>query len=537
MSAATYALSPDFREHSAGHWTAVYNRHWGGLCLLDGEARGFLQQFALPQRVINDEGAGPGLLVRANSPEARLLRQLALRHILDVSGEASGRSEEASDRTSPELVTAPIISLTQPPVAASRINVVQLVLINGCNFGCTYCFEGVQGADLTRPQPPALLQVRRGSAKADADDEKHGVTVNLQNSVYASDVRIAHQRASDNRLMRPEQAIEYAARAIAAAKSSGTDRLMIQFFGGEPLMNWPAIRSVLQRFGHGENEGIEIDYTIVTNGSLIRDEVARAFHEYEVGVCVSFDSPESNSRPLKNGADSRPIVFKGLRMLQSHDVRVAMNIALSTDTWATFGPSLIDFALDYGIREIGVVVDLDPGFYSAFGSKAITEKVWSVVAAGHERGIVVTGYWHQIFQLLSGFAVISQRGFKNCSATGAQLSIEPNGSVFSCKAGSGHFGSILDEDLLQSAAYRKHAALRQNNPAFCRGCEIEGFCAGLCLGPREKAYGTINEMEPAACGFYREITHKFIEAQQPYRIATFELAAARQAESDCRATA
>ena len=525
--ATLYGLSSDFREHPVGEWTAVYNRHWGGLCLLDAEARRFLEQFSTPQVVHGDGPGKAGVFVVSDSPESRLLRQLALRRVL-VAVDPSATGADALGAPQGEVLTAtelPVTSLTQPPISAQRINVVQLVMINSCNFGCTYCFEGVQGADLKK-QPDSIVKIRRpGNEPATEDETK----INLLNSVYASEVRIQHQRDAENRLMRPEQAVDYISKAIAVAKKSGTTRLMIQFFGGEPLLNWRAIRAVLETFKHGEDHGIQIDYTTVTNGSLIRKEVAEAFRDYEVGVCVSFDSPESTSRPLKNGDDSRPIVLEGLRMLQEHGVRVAMNVALSTDTWETFGPPLIDFALEYGISEIGVVVDLDPNFYSRFGSTAITSKVWSVVQEGQDRGVVVTGYWHQIFQLLSNFGAITQRGFKNCSATGAQLSIEPNGSIFSCKAGSGRFGSIHDENILQSPTYREHAALRQNNPPFCRGCEIEGFCAGLCLGPREKAYGTIEKMEPAACGFYREITHKFIEAQAPYEIATFDLASARGA--------
>lgn len=106
----------------------------------------------------------------------------------------------------------------------------------------------------------------------------------------------------------------------------------------------------------------------------------------------------------------------------------------------------------------------------------------------------------------------------------AQFSIEPNGSVFACKAGSTLLGSI-DEgtNLLDAPAYVEHAKLRHENPSFCHGCEIEGFCAGLCLGPLEKKYAAIDVAEPSACDFYREITRKHIESLQPFEIATFDL--------------
>jgi uncharacterized protein len=523
-----YVISPDLRQHAVGEWVAVYNRKWGGLCFLDSEAHEFLLQFATPRQAPpyapSDDDA---------PPEVRLLQQLMLRQLV-VATDRDAVPLQPARPGAADGVRSLLAPVAPPAEAPPKVNVVQLVLVNACNFGCTYCFEGVQGTDLEQ-EKPKLIQLKK---PAGTDEARAGETVvNLYNSVYASPERHAHQRDPENRLMEPDKAVEYVARAIDVARGTGTTRLMIQFFGGEPLMNWPAIRAVLDAFGDGAAHGVGLDYTIVTNGSLIRPEVAQAFHDHQVGVCVSFDSATSSSRPLKNGKDSRPMVLKGLRQLQAHKVRVALNAALSMDTWDEFGPELVDFALDHGIHEIGVVVDLDPGFYEKHGSAGITEKLWTLVEAGRQNGVVVTGYWHQIFQLLNAFAAVPQRGFKNCSAKGAQLSIEPNGAVFSCKAGSGYFGSIEDEELLTSPVYRQHSALRHQNPAFCNGCEIEGFCAGLCLGPLEKKFNSIDTVEPAACGFYRNITRKFIEAQRPYEIATFHLADARKRAASATASA
>jgi uncharacterized protein len=171
-----------------------------------------------------------------------------------------------------------------------------------------------------------------------------------------------------------------------------------------------------------------------------------------------------------------------------------------------------------------VVVDFDPSFYERFSATDIVAKILAVSKAGAPYGIVLTGYWHLIFQVLTDFDSVMRRGFKNCSAKGAQLSVEPNGSVFSCKAGSGLFGSINSGNgLLQSEVYRAHANLRHQNPSICTGCEIEGFCAGLCLGTLEKKFGTVNAIEPAACEFYRKITRELIRSVKPHEVAMFEL--------------
>ncbi|WP_277189425.1 radical SAM/SPASM domain-containing protein [Caballeronia sp. BR00000012568055] len=489
MQYKRYVLSADAIEVPANKHTAVYHRERGGLCLLDDPARrvlhGFREGRTIPVTWLESEAA---------DREIELIQQLAARGLL-VSNEA------------------PI----QPAVSGNKINVIQLILANACNFGCTYCFEGIQGKEMSVEAEVTKIDLSR----LHAPDE---IKIDLHDSMYASKERFEHQYDPANRHMKPQDAVRYVENALAISRASDVNSVMIQFFGGEPLLNWKAIQAVLERFGNGERDRMQIAWSTVTNGSLITEEIAEAFARYEVAVCVSFDSPTSPSRPLKHGGDSTPLVMEGLRRLQAKGCRVAINAALTSSTWNEFDESIVDLAVDVGAGEIGVVVDFDPGFYARFGGQQIVERLWRVVEYGRYRGVVLTGYWHQIFQLLTGHDAVPERGFKNCSAKGAQLSIEPNGSVFACKAGSTLLGSISQGTaLLDAQPYQAHASLRHENPAPCRGCEIEGFCAGLCLGPLEKKYAAIDAVETSACDFYRGITRKHIESLRPFEVATFDL--------------
>ncbi|MGG7674562.1 radical SAM protein [Pseudomonas sp. WC2] len=486
-----YNISADLMKVEVEKHTAVYHRELGALCLLDEAAHDVLNSFStgrpIPQKWLDEE---------ATSREIELIQQLVARDFL------------ITEKT-------PIIPATSE--ISRKVNIIQLILANACNFGCTYCFEGIQGKEMSAEAEIAKLdQIRLVSL-----DE---VKVDLNDSMYASKERFEHQYDSKNRRMKPADAIRYVENALEACRSTGVNSVMIQFFGGEPLLNWKAIAAVLERFGNGQADGMHIAYSTVTNGSLITEEVAKTFAKYQVAVCVSFDSPTSPSRPLKNGDDSTPVVMQGLRMLQAENNRVAINSALTSSTWEEFDESIVDLAVEVGAGEIGVVVDFDPSFYSRYGAANIVDRLWRVVEYGRQRGVVLTGYWHQIFQVLLGYDAVSERGFKNCSAKGAQFSIEPNGSVFSCKAGSTLIGSIEQKaEILNEPAYLAHAQLRRENPEYCRGCSIEGFCGGLCLGPLEKKYAAIDVVEISACDFYRGITQKHIKALKPFEVPTFNL--------------
>ena len=491
MEKNKYTLSRDVVLRRMDDRTSVYHRQRGGLCMLDKAAVDVLESFKNGRVIPNS-----WIELEAPTREAELIQQLAARGFLI--------NEEA-------------LNLSQSKPVEKKVNIIQLILANACNFGCTYCFEGIQGKEMSVEEEVAKIELIRVVAQ----DE---IKVDINNSMYASKERFEHQFDKKNRHMKPQDAVHYVEKALAASRAGGMYSVMVQFFGGEPLLNWKAIDAVLDRFGDGSKDGMHISYSTVTNGSLITEEVAGKFARHQVAVCVSFDSPTSPSRPLKSGEDSTPVVMQGLRLLQAKGNRIAINAALTSATWDDFNESIVDLAVDVGAGEIGVVVDFDPTFYSSFGTGNIVDRLWKVVEYGRQKGVVLTGYWHQIFQVLLGHDAVAERGFKNCSAKGAQFSIEPNGSVFACKAGSTLLGSIeLGPALLDAPAYLEHAQLRHENPEFCRGCEIEGFCAGLCLGPLEKKYAAIDVVEPAACDFYRGITRKHIDALQPFEIATFDL--------------
>ena len=354
-----YVKSPELVTHSVNELTAVYHRKLGGLCLLDEGALEVLESFERPQRL-------PERSVERKSRRDRLLEQLLGRcFVVKVSTDEGEK---------PHPVT---------PVMP-RINVIQLVMVNGCNFGCTYCFEGRQGADLVRSlkaQKPREIAVQ----------PRDEVTVSLEDSVYASEERNFYQQDPNNRWMSPESAVKYVETALDLAHAAKVPNVMIQFFGGEPLLNPRAVLAVLENIGNGQKFGLEVEYTIVTNGSLITDEIARKFAQYRVGVCVSFDSPNSPARPLKNGQSSVPLVLKGLKKLREYDNRVVLNTALCGSTFDSVNESLIEFAASCGINEIGVVLDLDPTFYSKFGSEKIAQKVSELVEIGKSYGVVVTG--------------------------------------------------------------------------------------------------------------------------------------------------
>lgn len=448
---------------------ALYHRLLGGLFLTDRQTIELLDYFRQPQTLSQARRAHPGLGRAQFDAFVEFFQDRQLLVSADHD-ENSIIETRRRDRLN-DLTTG------------RQIRIVQLVLSNRCNFRCKYCFEGLGETPLSE-------------------------------TIYANSTpeRLAAQASPANFMMGKEDAERYLNEVIEMAKAAGNTSLAVQFFGGEPLIAWKTIRHVLDRFGRGEAHGVDISYSIITNGSLITDEVAQTFRAFDVPVVVSYDSPKSAARPLTGGRNSHEVIQRGLDLLHRYGNRVVLNSVLGEATFASFQCDLVDFAFAHGVYEIGVVLDLDPAFYERRTADEITNRLWEVCQYGWSKGVVVTGYWHQIFQGIVDSDRYKRTGFQNCSAMGVQFSIEPSGDVFSCKASGGYFGNVLRlDDLFGSETYRKYAMRACTSPEPCRNCMLEHFCGGLCLGPVENKYQQdIYCIEEAACNVYREITRRFI---------------------------
>ena len=456
-----YALSDYVRFVHRSEGVAVYHSLLGGLCLVDKAVAEILEGFR----------GGVTVTARLAALPARIRRQGEI--IMDIFA-AKGFLVAPEDKEYARIGRGIQKRLAERLSRGSRVGVIQLVVTNSCNYRCTYCFinQGhTQGTDQGVRRSTAVKMMTAATALTGLD----GV--------------------------------------IGLLRENGKTSLAVQFFGGEPLLNPGTVRSVLEHYGCGEHYGIAINYSIVTNGSLVNDAIVKLFAQYGVTVIISLDSisPEHDQRRTAKGGSGAERVAENVARLRAAGVTVIFNTVLSEETFNGFSPIFIDQSAEYGIGEIGVLLDLNADFYMRHTATEIVEKLWAFYLRGKEMEVVVTGYLHTAFQRMFQFNQLERVGYKTCSATGCQLSIEPDGEVFACKASSGHFGHIGNlKKLVAGETYRRYAMRAANNAADCMGCEIENFCSGLCLGPVEKKYGTVNAIEKSACDVYRLLVRQLV---------------------------
>ncbi|MCC3769268.1 radical SAM/SPASM domain-containing protein [Streptomyces sp. UNOC14_S4] len=390
---------------------------------------------------------------------------------------------------------------------------IQLVLTNACNFSCQGCFAynfdgGVEernhSGESVKPGP-VLVQLRtsrgdsaptlaRGDWNDDAGDQARNPSMHMSPAVAEKTIR----------------------EAVALRKANGGGELTVSFFGGEPTLARGTILHVLRTFGD-RYDGVALSYDMTSNGSRIDAELLAALAEHRVATTVSIDYLVPGTGEFRGGQQQRtgwPVVRKAVLDLKAAGVPVSITSVLSHYTWDKWGTPLIDFVAEAGLDSLDVIVSFQAReFFERHSPHEVAQRLLAAVDHGRERGVQLSGYWYQTFQMIADERKwAAQADYKTCPAVGRQLSIEPNGSVFACKATARRLGTIDDwRGVFASPAYRDYGMRAYTNGPGCRGCELQGTCSGGSAGALEEENGSIQVMSPGYCAYMREVVQGLLE--------------------------
>ena len=148
--------------------------------------------------------------------------------------------------------------------------------------------------------------------------------------------------------------MEMAEKAVDIALQSPEQSLCFEFQGGEPLVNFEIIKHIVE-YAEVHKEKHEIAYTVVTNLTLLQDEMLDFFAQYCFGISTSMDGNElvhNNNRPYADGNGTYKKVTDSIERVRKAGLQIG---AIETTT---------RFSLKYP-REI-VHAYIDMGFESIF---------------------------------------------------------------------------------------------------------------------------------------------------------------------------
>ena len=141
--------------------------------------------------------------------------------------------------------------------------------------------------------------------------------------------------------------------------NSGSRRnLEVDFFGGEPLMNWQVVKDLVA-YGRGQEKlhGKKFRFTLTTNGVLLNDEVMEFANREMSNVVLSIDGRQQvhdKMRPFRNGKGrSELVVPKFQKLAKSRNQNNYYVRGTFTRNNLDFSEDVLHLA-DLGFRQISV---------------------------------------------------------------------------------------------------------------------------------------------------------------------------------------
>ena len=298
-------------------------------------------------------------------------------------------------------------------------------------------------------------------------------------------------------------------RAVDWCLSVCGDEMRIQFFGGEPTLNWPVL-SLAVRYGdmRATEMGKKMGFGLVTNASTLTAERAMFCKNNRIGVLLSYDGPHTND--LTRGHTEE--VVAGLRNALAAGVRASVAMQLPS------GHTRFMYENFVAIEEMGfATIAINPVTHCyepysdedwdniASGLKRIAEHQYERYATG--KGAVYSQFSNQIQsvrRIASQSDWTPQARDASCGACKGSMAIDCDGNIIPCHempCGSGFdryiMGNVMDGTYDPSMRKR---FLETRNLEPCKNCP--STLCGSCRTTNRWATG--DEFEPCleACIFH-----------------------------------
>lgn len=281
-----------------------------------------------------------------------------------------------------------------------------------------------------------------------------------------------------------------AATGIAAVEMAAADgqAFVLQFSGGEPLLNFPVMQEIIR---YVRENGLPAILQLQTNASLITREMAAVLKAGQVGIGISLDGrPDINDRQrcLPDGQGTCRQILTGAGQLAAQGIAAGITCVVTGENVDKLS-GIVEMAYYLGnIRRIGFDLLRTQGRGGEMAAPA-SEAVWQGVKEAFqtaERLKEQTGKAMLFSQAerVDTLAKKQMQGFAHCYAMNGEAAfVDAQGNLYACSslAGNpkfylGHVTTGLDKGRQQ-----KIAALIQDEMSFCMRCPSFSLCGGACF--------------------------------------------------------
>lgn len=359
-----------------------------------------------------------------------------------------------------------------------------LHVAHDCNLACKYCFAGKGEYD----GPKGLMSFETGKRALDFLIEKSGSRRNLE----------------------------------------------VDFFGGEPLLNWDVCKRLVE-YGRSREKECEKNFrfTLTTNGLLLNNEII-SFCNKEMGnVVLSLDGRKITHDRLRVSANNKGsydlIIDKFKKFAESRNQKDYYMRGTYTHYNTDFSKDVIHMA-DLGFRELSiepVVSDPNEPYALRESDLPVLKEQYEILASEmlrrYRKGDGFT-FYHYMIDLDSGPCIVKR--VSGCGVGTEYMAVTPDGELYPCHQFVGDDKFLLG-DIWRGVTNGKVLEQFKNCSVYshseCRDCFAKLYCSGGCAANAYHSTGSVSGVYEFGCELHRKriecaVMLKVAEAEENLKI-------------------
>lgn len=299
------------------------------------------------------------------------------------------------------------------------------------------------------------------------------------------------------------------------ANSGNRHNLEVDFFGGEPLMNWQVVKDLVA-YGR-EQEKIHnkhFRFTLTTNGVLLNDEVQDFVNKEMDNVVLSLDGRKEindQMRPFRNGTGSYDLIVpKFQKLAESRNQEKYYIRGTFTRNNLDFSKDILHFA-DLGFKQMSIepVVgeESDPYAIREEDVPIIKEEYDKLAKIMIEREKEGKGFNFFHFMIdLDGGPCVAKR-LSGCGSGTEYLAVTPWGDLYPCHQFVGQEEFLMgnvDDGIVRPEIADNFRSCNVYSKDKCRDCFAKFYCSGGCMANSYNFHGTIHDTYDIGCEMQRK---------------------------------
>lgn len=322
--------------------------------------------------------------------------------------------------------------------------------------------------------------------------------------------------------------LEVAYRAVdMLVEASADDKdLVVDFYGGEPLMNLETLIATVDYCRKRQkSSGVNFNFLLATNGTLLTPAVAKQLLDKGVQIAVSIDGPKKvhdHNRPFSNKQGSFDTIASNIRNMPG-DIMKRM---VGRTTVTPFFPDMVSLyksLKNLGFERVEIFESEDachkitPGRESGFFA---TDEQFKILCKEYEAlaklyiDEVLSGALDYKRTFFNRFFKLMQRLYYHhevvggCPAARGQLAVMADGGIYPCTAFLGikefEFGNVRQK--IDMKKYNNFIESVNRRFDCCKDCSLFSLCrtTGSCLNMNYYFNGDPAISYDRSCQLFRE---------------------------------